>query len=111
VGHLGESTRSLVERFEVLRLARGVSMLAPTRLAATIRDMRPDVVHLHSGAWLKGAYAATLAGVRRIVYTEHGREHHDPMLARLQDRIASRWTDSVVAVSERLARYMAASVG
>jgi glycosyltransferase involved in cell wall biosynthesis len=111
VGHVGESVRSLVNRFEVLRLARGLSMLAPTRLAAAIRDTQPDVVHLHTGAWLKGAYAAKLAGAPYVVYTEHGREHHDPPLARLQDRLASQWTDRVVAVSPRLARYMKHRVG
>jgi glycosyltransferase involved in cell wall biosynthesis len=111
VGHVGESVRTLVNHFEVLRLARGLSMLAPTRLAAAIRDTSPDVVHLHTGAWLKGAYAAKLAGAPWIVYTEHGREHNDPPIARFQDRLASRWTDRVVAVSPRLARYMQDAVG
>jgi glycosyltransferase involved in cell wall biosynthesis len=111
VGHVGASVRPLVERFEVLRLARGISMIAPTRLTAAIRATRPDVVHLHTGAWLKGAYAAKLAGVPWVVYTEHGREHDDPALARLQDRLAARWTDRVVAVSPRLAQYMQRAVG
>jgi glycosyltransferase involved in cell wall biosynthesis len=111
VGHVGEKVRSLVQHFQVLRLARGLSMLAPTGLAAAIRATRPDVVHLHTGAWLKGAYAARLAGVPWVVYTEHGREHNDPPLARLQDRLASQWTNRVVTVSPRLARYMTTAVG
>jgi glycosyltransferase involved in cell wall biosynthesis len=106
VGRVGERVRSLVEQFHVPRLAPGVSMIAPGALTRAIVSTRPDVVHVHSGAWLKGAYAATLAGVGRIVYTEHGREHHDPAIARAQDYLASLCTHCVVAVSERLRQYM-----
>jgi glycosyltransferase involved in cell wall biosynthesis len=110
VGHVGEEVRGLVDAFTVLRPAP-ISMLAPTELASAIRSTRPDVVHLHTGAWLKGVYAARLADVPRIVYTEHGREHDDPLMNRLQDRLAAQWTDHVAAVSPRLSRYMSSAVG
>jgi glycosyltransferase involved in cell wall biosynthesis len=110
VGRVGEFVRPLVEEFTVLRPTRGLSMVAPTRLVPAIRATRPDVVHLHTGAWYKGALAARLAGVRRVVYTEHGREHSDPVLARMQDHVASRWTHHVVAVSDRLRSYMIRAV-
>ena len=111
VGRVGEGVRPLVEQFHVPRLAPGVSMLSPNSLVRALRATGADVVHLHTGAWLKGAYAATLAGVRRVIYTEHGREHHDPPLARFQDRVASRCThrrSCVVAVSDRLRAYASA---
>ncbi len=110
-GKQGESVRNRVDQFHVLELTRGLSMIAPTQLVRAIRAARPDVVHLHTGAWYKSALAARLAGVPRVVYTEHGREHYDPLLARLQDRVASRWTDAVVAVSRRLHNYMIHTVG
>jgi glycosyltransferase involved in cell wall biosynthesis len=110
-GRTGESVRNRVDQFHVLELTRGLSMIAPTQLVRAIRATRPDVVHLHTGAWYKSALAARLAGVRRAIYTEHGREHDDPLLARLQDRLASRWTDTVVAVSQRLHEYMIRTVG
>jgi glycosyltransferase involved in cell wall biosynthesis len=110
-GRTGESVRNRVDQFHVLELTRGLSMIAPTQLVRAIRASRPDVVHLHTGAWYKSALAARLAGVPRVVYTEHGREHHDPLLARLQDRFASRWTDAVVAVSRRLHDYLIRTVG
>src|SRR5262249_15354244 len=47
----------------------------------------------------------------RIIFTEHGREHHDPPLQQKLDRWASAVTDVVVTVSNRLARYMAHTVG
>lgn len=110
-GRVGTGVRALVDQFHVVPPASPVSMLLPLRLAHRIRQTRADLVHLHSGAWFKGAYAARLAGVRGVVYTEHGREHHDPTMQRWLDRTASRWTDVVVAVSGRLAAYLERRVG
>src|SRR6185436_12931167 len=90
---------------------RGISMMMPVSVARAIRETRADVVHVHTGTWFKGARAAALAGVRCVVYTEHGREHDDPPLMRWLDRQASRSTTRVVAVSARLARYLADVVG
>ncbi len=111
VGRVGETVRPLVEQFHVPRQTPGVSMLSPNSVVRALRATAADVVHLHTGAWLKGAYAATLAGVRRVIYTEHGREHYDPPFARFQDRVASQLTDRVVAVSDRLRSYMVSTVG
>jgi glycosyltransferase involved in cell wall biosynthesis/folate-dependent phosphoribosylglycinamide formyltransferase PurN len=111
IGRVGQLVRPLVEQFHVLRLTPGISMISPHGLMRALRQTQPDVVQLHTGAWLKGAYAARLASVPRVFYTEHGREHHDPMLDRLQDRLASHFTNRVIAVSERLGAYMVKSVG
>lgn len=110
VGHLGAAMRERFAQFIVARPARGVSMLLPIGLAEDIRRTRADVVHVHSGSWYKGAKAARLAGVRRVVYTEHGREHDDPWLQRWLDRRAAAGTDVVVAVSTRLRDYLASAV-
>lgn len=110
-GRVGAGIRPLVDQFHLVRQTPGLSMLAPFGLARSIRATRPDVVHLHSGSWYKGSLAARMAGVPRVIYTEHGREHDDPPLARWLDRRAQGRTDVVVAVSERLARYMVVRVG
>jgi glycosyltransferase involved in cell wall biosynthesis len=110
-GRAGESVAGLLDQFHVLSPMRGVSMVLPWGVARSIRATRPHVVHLHSGAWFKGAWAARLAAAPRVVYTEHGREHRDTPASRWLDRQASRLTDAVVTVSERLERYMAAAVG
>src|SRR5688500_1365489 len=112
VGRLGAAVRDCFDDFEVVRPLRGgLSMAWPLSVARAIRRTRPDVVHVHSGCWLKGARAARLAGVRRVVFTEHGREHDDPWIRRWIDRAAASYTDTVVAVSHRLASYLARKVG
>lgn len=110
-GRVGEGIAPVVHAFHSLRPLPGLSMVAPVGVARAIRDTKADVVHLHSGAWWKPAWAARLAGVSRVVFTEHGREHDDPPLAKWLDRRAAAVTDVVVAVSSRLQRYLASSVG
>ncbi|MGH7629367.1 MAG: glycosyltransferase [Gemmatimonadales bacterium] len=87
------------------------SMLWPGSLARQIRRLAPDVVHTHSGVWYKGSLAARLAGVPRLVHTDHGRPQPDPWTGRLLDRIAAGRTDVVVAVSEPLAELLVRRVG
>jgi glycosyltransferase involved in cell wall biosynthesis len=105
-GRLGEAVRPLLDALQVHRPIRGLSLIAPLGLVKRLRAMRPHVVHLHSGAWLKGALAARLARVPNVVYTEHGREHDDPWVQRVLDRRAAALTDWVVPVSDRLRRYL-----
>lgn len=110
-GRIGESLRPHLSDLRVLQPMRGISMIAPLGLVRALRDLRPDVVHLHSGAWFKPALGARLAAVPAVVYTEHGRVHYDPWTLRQLDRIASHWTSRVVAVSDTLAGYLRRVVG
>ena len=111
VGRVGADVRRHVDTYHVMRPIRGVSMILPIGLARQIRRTRPDIVHLHSGVWYKGSLAARLAGVKRIVYTEHGREHDDPPVRRWLDRRAARRTEVIVTVSDRLHQYLTTVVG
>jgi len=50
------------------------------RLIGALREMRPDVVHAHvSAGKYAGRFAAMLAGIPAIVFTEHGDDVHDPL--------------------------------
>jgi glycosyltransferase involved in cell wall biosynthesis len=82
------------------------SMLRPTALARQIGAIAPDVVHSHSGVWYKASYAARIAGVPRVIHTEHGRARPDPLANRLVDSLGARRTDVVVAVSAPLASQL-----
>jgi glycosyltransferase involved in cell wall biosynthesis len=85
-------------------------MLWPRRVQQLIERIVPDVVHTHSGVWYKASLAARRAGVRWLVHTDHGRLVPDPWQARLVDRLASRRTDVIVAVSQPLAQRLRAGV-
>jgi glycosyltransferase involved in cell wall biosynthesis len=80
-----------------------LSLVRPAALASTVREIAPDVVHLHSGVWYKASLAARMAGVPRVLHTEHGRHQPDPWVARFLDGLAARRTDVAVAVSSSVA--------
>lgn len=105
-GRVGARIRPEVEHFQVVRPIPKLSMVLPLGLARCIRRTRPDVVHLHSGAWFKGVAAARLAGVKRVVYTEHGLLPHESALGRWVRKRAAAWTDVVIPVSTRLRRHL-----
>ena len=109
VGRFGEG----VDEFASVSVAPPMSrfsMLRPASLARAIGDIAPDVVHTHSGVWYKASLAARMAGVPRLVHTEHGRAVPDPWSSRLVDGLASRRTDVIVAVSETVAELLRAGV-
>jgi glycosyltransferase involved in cell wall biosynthesis len=64
-----------------------------------------DVVHTHNTlAHFYGSLAAHLAGVPVVVNSQHGRGCGKSWKARLQFRLANRWSDRVIGVSEDAAR-------
>lgn len=80
------------------------------RLEQWLRTVGPDVVHVHSGTWLKTVRAARRAGVRRVVHTAHGLLDREPWHGVLLKRLAARHTDHVVAVSAALQREIARQI-
>lgn len=103
--YLGQTGSGLAE-YAKLHLAAPtskLSMIQPVALASLLREIRPDVLHTHSGVWLKAARAGRAARVPVLIHTDHGRGVPDPFLHRLLDSLASRLTDTVVAVSESVA--------
>ena len=87
------------------------SLLRPLALTRAIAAIAPDVVHTHSGTWYKGARAARAAGVRLLVHTDHGRRSPDPWIGRVSDRLGSRYSDAVIAVSDALAEVLVTRIG
>jgi glycosyltransferase involved in cell wall biosynthesis len=87
--------------------ARGLATnLRAPALAAWMARRGPQVVHTHSGAWLKGARAARAAGVPAVVHTVHGLLVHEPWYSNFLKRRAAAATSAVVAVSEALHTYL-----
>ncbi len=108
-GRFGDGLDSYATMHESPPLSRA-SMLWPAALARQIGAIAPDVVHTHSGVWYKASLAARLARVPRLVHTEHGRAVPDPWSSRMLDRLASRRTDVVIAVSDAVAGKLRAGI-
>lgn len=86
-----------------------LSMLRPASLSNRIAAIAPGAVHTHSGVWYKASLAARMAGVPKIIHTEHGRAKPDPLKSRIVDSLAAVRTDVVVAVSDQLGEQLIAS--
>jgi glycosyltransferase involved in cell wall biosynthesis len=74
-------------------------------LVRIFRIERPDIVHTHlfgADAW--GRLAAFLARVPVVVSTEHNINPSYGMVKRFVNRLFSRWTDTIVAVSDAVKR-------
>lgn len=99
----GVDTRVVPELQVPLHPARDLrALLALTRL---LRELRPDLVHLHSSkAGLLGRVAARGVGVP-AVFTAHGWAFTEGVsrsrqrLALLAERLVAPWTDRVITVS------------
>lgn len=97
----------LARRFEEIDVAvesldwsgRGLAKII-LRLARWLRAVRPDILHTHNPSpHFVGAAAGALARVPVLVHTKHGRNHPDQPRAVAVNRIASQFTDCIVAVS------------
>ncbi|NGO39788.1 glycosyltransferase family 4 protein [Limisphaera ngatamarikiensis] len=93
--------------------------LAWVRLTRRFRELRPDLVHTHSGkAGFLGRLAAHRAGIPVIVHTIHGPSFgpfQGPLanaVFRWAERRAGRVTTHFVVVAEAMTRqYLAAGIG
>ncbi len=77
------------------------------RIARLMKSRRIDVVHVHSGSALLGALFAKIAGIRNVIYTEHGVPVHDNLKDYLFDVGGALLTDTNVAVTPEIADFMA----
>lgn len=93
----------------------GRDYFLPLKLMKLIRQVRPDVVHTRNWATIDGVIGARLAGVKRIVHGEHGREATDPTGAnnarKKIRKILNPWIPCFVTVSEDLKRWLINDVG
>jgi glycosyltransferase involved in cell wall biosynthesis len=75
------------------------------RLALLLRRWKADVVHTHDDrAHIYGAFAARLAGVKRVIHTRHGQSSRITRRQAALVAAAARLTDRFVCVSEDSAR-------
>lgn len=94
------------DKYTMVQCQGTLSMFRPAALSRVLEGLQPDIVHLHSGVWFRGAYASRATGIDAIVMTEHGRPPPDPWKQRFVDRIGVLMAKEVVAVSAPLAEYL-----
>ncbi|MDF1506342.1 glycosyltransferase, partial [Roseisolibacter sp. H3M3-2] len=115
VGAFGEELAARGVPVTLVRLPARHHTWHPGPLAAHLRARRPDVVHSHSGVWLRSARAAALAGLPPIVHTEHGILNGvlkpEPLRDRITKRLAARHTHRVVAVADALREHLVTITG
>lgn len=109
-GPLADYLRAAGMRVAVVPALGVLSNARAPRLEQWLRTASPDVVHVHSGTWLKTARAARRAGVPRVIHTAHGLLDREPWHGVLLKRLAARYTDHVVAVSAALRREIAGQI-
>jgi sugar transferase (PEP-CTERM/EpsH1 system associated) len=102
-----------VEIFELKK--KGRDYLLPFKLIKIINRVRPDIVHTRNWATIDGVIGARLAGIRKIIHGEHGREASDPAgtntVRKKVRRILSPWISKFVTVSSELRNWLINDVG
>jgi glycosyltransferase involved in cell wall biosynthesis len=81
-------------------------------LANLFRRLEIDIVHTHNATpHAYGTAAGRWAGVPVVLQTRHGQRFGHGLWANLRFRLASRWADRVVAVSDDAARLCCSADG
>jgi glycosyltransferase involved in cell wall biosynthesis len=109
---VGEDLRA--ERYRVMELGkrRRRDFGLFFRLAALIRKERIDILHCHDElSWFYGAIGARLAGLRRIVFTVHGRRFDTSVRHLWEQNVLGRMSAAVVCVSSSLRQQMIEEIG
>lgn len=90
----------------------GNNPLVILKLARLFRETGTDIVHTRNEeAFFYGFVAAKLAGVKTIIHSEHGRIFPGKPYRMLLQRLFSRHTDAIIAMSEDLRQKLNRYVG
>lgn len=102
IGSMGIEARESGVPVTLVRTPGTLTNVRAPALIEHFRSRRLDVVHAHSGVWLKAARAARAARVPGVIHTFHGIVEDEPWHVDILRRMASWATDDIVAVSESL---------
>ncbi|MDD2353996.1 MAG: glycosyltransferase [Patescibacteria group bacterium] len=70
------------------------------KIYKVIKNLKPDIVHTHLGADIYGRLAASLAGVRVIISTEHNVNRSERKIVSMLKKITAPLTLKIFAVSQ-----------
>jgi sugar transferase (PEP-CTERM/EpsH1 system associated) len=93
-------------------LKAGNDWTLPWRLARLLRREGVDIVHTRNAeSFFYGCAAAKLGGIAHLVHSEHGRRFDDRPLRFHLQRLLSRGTDAIFAVSQQLKQDLCRHIG
>lgn len=110
-GPVADELASAGVSVHLIRTPGVLTNFVPGQLKEWFVATSPDVVHTHSGVWLKAVRAASMARVPCIVHTVHGLLTVEPWYNPFLMRMAARVTSRIVPVSEPLRRYLLDIIG
>lgn len=102
---LGSLAKCISSSVEVILLKRrkGFDFSYIIKLTNMLRRKKIDIVHSHNRtAFFYGTIAARIAGIRNIVYTEHGRTEKLSVKTRVAHRLMNRALKKTVVVTRYL---------
>jgi sugar transferase (PEP-CTERM/EpsH1 system associated) len=89
--------------------------LLSLKISKVVRKVRPDIVHTRNWGTIDGVAGARIAGVKKIIHGEHGREATDPRgansLRKRVRKLLGSWISQFVAVSDDLRSWLIDDVG
>jgi len=86
------------------------------RLLKHYREYKPDIVRTYGwGSWLEGLISSKLYGNNSIIHSEHGYIAEQlggiPSRRRIAQKLAARFTDHIISVSEAISQTLINEVG
>lgn len=111
---LGPLLKSISSSIEVIYLKRksGFDLSYIMKLFKVMRKKKIEIVHLHNRtAFIYGTIAARLAGIRNIIYTEHGRTIKLTRKAKIAHRLMNRVLKKTVVVTRYLKEMLVEKEG
>lgn len=107
LGHFAPSLKDYGVKVNLLiRDQNRYDIFFPFRLKKLLHERKTDILHMHSGTFFLGTQAALLAGISRMVYTDHGRHLIEPKILLAMDRFCGFFVKKIIAVSNELEKYL-----
>lgn len=102
LGPLEEILQSDIDKVLIKRKS-GINITYPLKLKRLIKDLGIDILHAHNNtAFFYGTLAGKMAGIKKIIYTEHGRTGKLPWKTRKVHGFLSGFVNHTVVVADYL---------
>ncbi|MCM2681475.1 TIGR03088 family PEP-CTERM/XrtA system glycosyltransferase [Echinimonas agarilytica] len=109
IGEFAQQLPANVDTF-ALHKAAGKDLSSHKKLYQLLRQCKPDVLHSYNLATMEYHPAAMMAGVKKRIHVEHGRDIYDPQGTNKKyqwlRRLITPFVHRVVAVSDELNQWL-----